>query len=320
MKTQYISLIVLFGASLAQGAYAQNTSQSVKKNNELFSSIRSGRPASEEGLRVQRLTDQENARWKLHPELDPLFAPTHARDAGNFKEAERLYKLIKPGGLQFVDAQFSLAQICDWQGRYLQAMQAYKSILPTEKGSSSLGSDPRTYYGYASVTARSGDWRQAVKLYEFGLQKYLDTMGDSNMKTIVHFDPEAVETDHLVAWTDFLRGRGYSYGTNYESEEKLRHLKRAVKLKPNFVAAQECLGENMLGYPETAREGKIHYTWAAKYADTQAERERLLQKAGLLVSVGETNVTSVNRKVTVTERPYFIRKRDRELEAILNKP
>lgn len=272
-------------------------------------------------MRSQKMVDDIHENRRLHPELNPLYAPKKARDDGNFAEAERLYKQIKPGGLDYYEAQFTLAQFYDWQGKYKQAMQAYQNIMPTEKTTNSWGSDPRTLYGFASVRARASMWRDAVNLYEFGLKRYLHSMGDSDMKRIVHFDPEVVETNQLVAWTDYLRGRSVYPDPGYVRDESLRHLRRAVKLKPNFAAAQETLGQALWSYPETKAEAKIHFAYAARYSSNPAEKERLEEKAGLIIR-GTNNIitTDKNRKVHVREEKYVKRIHNPELEAILKKP
>ncbi len=302
MKKSTFVLIVLFGIQV-QTSTAQ------------------GKMPYEEAMRAEKIANEFNERRRLHPELNPMYAPKKARDAGNFTEAERLYKQIKPGGLDYYEAQFTLAQIYDWQGKCKQAIQAYQNIMPTEKTTDSWGSDPRTLYGFASVRARAGMWRDAVNLYEFGLKRYLHSMGDSDMSQIVHFDPEVVETNHLVAWTDYLRGRSVYPDPGYVRDESLRHLRRAVKLKPNFTAAQETLGQALWSYPETKAEAKIHFAYAARYSSDAAEKERLEEKAGLIIR-GTNNIitTNKNRKVHVRVEKYVKRIHNPELEAIIKRP
>ena len=280
-----------------------------------------GKIPREEINHAQKMNDMINERLHVHPELDPMYAPKKARDAGNFVEAERLYRRIKPEFDGYYEAQFTLAQIYDWQGKYKQAMQAYQNIMPTEKTTNSWGSNSRTLYGFASVRARAGMWQDAVKLYEFGLKRYLHSMGDSDMKQIVHFDPNVVETNQLVAWTDYLRGRSVYPDHGYSRDESLRHLRRAVKLKPNFAAAQEALGQALWSYPDTKAEAKIHFAYAARYSSDSAEKERLEEKAGLIIR-GTNNIitTDKNREVTVRKEKYVKRIRNPELEAIMKRP
>ena len=141
--------------------------------------------------------------------------------------------------------------------------------------------------------AQAGRWAEAIQIFEYSQDREYDPDSKSADRVpLVYFRPNYVETNKLVAWTDYLLGRHVYPDPCYRREEELRHLRRAVKLQPTFYEAHAVLGMALIGQDRKSVEGRAHLAIAAPHTSDPALKEKYYFWAG----------TPLPGKVSVTGR------------------
>ncbi len=160
-----------------------------------------------------------------------------------------------------------LAEALVGQGKTAEALQAYWSVFHPDAHNSWGGSYyPRAQLEYALLLNQTGQWAEAVAMYE----KALPNVSDRGMATInAHFDPavpqpvalEAAARIGLGLEADWAGGEPGDFGADRAFQEYAK----ALQLQPNWAVANYYYGYGWqkLSPAETAKFGNAALVKAA---------------------------------------------------------
>ena len=152
-----------------------------------------------------------------------------------------------------------LAFALDAQDRTQEALDAYKVLA--DRG----GDFPRIMLPYARLLLQTGQWAQAVVVYNKQLPNL--SLGDL-VRTNSHFSPATQRPEELATAIQIAQGLTYTagegWGLHSQDEEAMEHFQQAAALEPNSALANYYLG------------------YGLKRLGRQAEAQAAFQKAAAL--------------------------------------
>jgi tetratricopeptide (TPR) repeat protein len=147
---------------------------------------------------------------------------------GNYVEAEseaREALAINNDGR----AEEVLAAALEGQGRDKEALEAYRVMVVDEKAAY-----PRVLLPYAQLLLKSGQWAQAVAVYN----QALPSLGHEELEQITsHFTPDEPQPEALATAIHLERGQLYNAASDWAGEpqntEAMTEYQKALQLAPN---------------------------------------------------------------------------------------
>lgn len=202
-----------------------------------------------------------------------------SQHAGNYVQAEvearqAMSTEILPGVAEEV-----LAAALDAQGKEQEALEAYRLII------NQVDRQPRNLIPYARLLLRSGQWEQAVTVYNASLPRLAE---GEIMRANSHFSPDVPEPAALAVALHIAQGLTYKAGDDWAGEsqhkEMMAEFGKALQLAPDSDLANYHYGYGWrnLSPKERAKMGSIQQAKAS------------LQKAILL---GRADVKEAARKM-----------------------
>jgi tetratricopeptide (TPR) repeat protein len=133
------------------------------------------------------------------------------------------------------------AYASEGQGKYNQALKAYRALVYSHGWGSSINSDPTTLMRYVLALSRSGGrWDEAVAVFDRA-QKQAD--GGRGMKLVdAQFDSARPDWNGMKAVAHYVLGTRSPRHEPADPAEQLKHLEAAVRLKPSWAAAETAYG------------------------------------------------------------------------------
>lgn len=171
-----------------------------------------------------------------------------------------------------------LAASLDSQGKNQEALQIYKTLV-------SYGvCNPRNLLPYAQLLLKSGDWKQALKMYNQAGSQFPT---GSLMFVPSHFSSDVPEPGALATALYIEHGRLYNAGTNWAGQaqniEAMAQYAKALQLSPNNAVVNYFYGTGWQ---------KLSPAEGAKFGDA-AQAKAALQKA---VKLGKPDVKEAAQK------------------------
>ena len=234
-----------------------------------------------------------NAHAILTPALAAAMAEegplAHAAAAdlhlGNYVQAEaeaREALALVPDG---VPAEV-LAASLDAQGKDKEALQAYQTVVEH------YDKQPRNLLPYAQLLLKSGQWAQAVAVYN----QALPSLGHEELEQITsHFSPDVPQPEALATAIHLERGQLYNAASDWAGEpqdrEAMAEYQKALQLAPNNALTNYYYG---VGWQKLSPAERVKF-------GTAQQAKAALQKA---VKIGNANVKKAAQKaLQVAMRP-----------------
>lgn len=204
--------------------------------------------------------------------------------AGRYAQAEveaRQSLTLKPG--DGVSAEV-LAASLEWQGKDQEALQAYQTVVEHYDRNS------RSLLPYAQLLLKSGQWAQAVTVYN----RALPILGNDELeKETSHFSPDVPEPVALETAIHLERGQIYNgtfgWAGDSQNVEAMDEYKKALQLAPDNALTNYYYGAGWQKLSPTERvkfgtvqQAKAHLQKAEKVgnANVKAAAEKALKKLG----------------------------------------
>ena len=130
---------------------------------------------------------------------------------------------------------YGLAQALTAQGKTPEAIQIYRELIyPRSNWVSSTGTETRTLMNYAALLAQTGQWAEAVSIYEKALP---DLPGGDLPKIDVHFDPRVPQPTELLAAAHIALGLAANFGNDSDDNRAVDEYRKALSLAPDWDLA-----------------------------------------------------------------------------------
>jgi tetratricopeptide (TPR) repeat protein len=155
--------------------------------------------------------------------------------AGNYVRAEDEARQSEALDVLAGVSQEVLAAALDAQGKDQEAIQEYRAMA--------IGGQPRNLLPYAELLLKSGQWAQAVAVYNQALPR----LGHEELEQITsHFLPDVPEPTGLAIAIHLERGRLFSGTTSWGGEtqntEAMTEYAKALQLAPDNALANYYYG------------------------------------------------------------------------------
>jgi tetratricopeptide (TPR) repeat protein len=183
------------------------------------------------------------AYWKRMEENAPIRATARKLIAkGEYAEGEKLLRSAVSHAPRDTEAMLFLADAYEHDGKAAEALHTWHTLVDPRTGGGSISSNPNTHFRYVLALVRSGNVRDAAKLYNDTLDASYQNMG--NRITNFKFDPSTGDTVTLEAAAHLGLGLAYqSFAPNvFGPDDQIMHLHEAVRLKPRWLMAQYSYG------------------------------------------------------------------------------
>lgn len=219
----------------------------------------------EEAVMQKAVTLTHDAASSLHA----------GRSAQAEKEARQALALGKDSG----ESEEVLAAALDAQGKDQEALHAYRVMVVDEEAQY-----PRVLFPYALLLLKSGQWEQAVTVYNRGIAQLSP---QDILRANSHFSPDVPEPAALAVAIHIGRGVMYNAGSDWAGEDQHKEMMaefgKALQLAPGADLANYYygFGWERLEPKERARIGSIQQAKAS------------LQKA---ILIGRADVKEAARK------------------------
>ena len=159
-------------------------------------------------------------------------------DAGNPLAAEESFRAALALRSWNAAADPGLAEALTLQGKTAEALQVYRALIyQYPRNLSSAAQEMRTVMGFAMLLSRTGQWREAVAVYEKALPE--TRFGDAP-KLDVHFDPNMPMSTQLQVMGHVAIGLQY-FGSGRD-KEAFTEFERSLRLDPDSVFANYYYG------------------------------------------------------------------------------
>lgn len=156
--------------------------------------------------------------------------------AGNYPAAEQAFRtalaVAEPGNLGWnPSAERGLAEALAAQGKIEESLQMYREVTRQYPDRmSSVAQDNRTLMRFAILLSQTGQWGEAVAVYEKALSK---AVYGGTPKLDVHFDPQVPMPNQLQAMAHVAVGMEYM-GHN-GNKEAFTEFDQALQLQPEVA-------------------------------------------------------------------------------------
>ena len=199
--------------------------------------------------------------------------------AGKYVQAEveaRQSLSLNPG--DGVPAEV-LAASLEGQSKDKEALEAYRVMVVDEKAMY-----PRVLLPYAQLLLKSGQWAQALAVYN----QALPSLGHEELERMTsHFSPDEPQPAALATAIHLERGQLYSAATDWAGEaqdtEAMAEYQKALQLAPNNALTNYYYG---VGWHKLSPAERVKF-------GTAQQAKAALQKA---VKIGNANVKAAARK------------------------
>jgi tetratricopeptide (TPR) repeat protein len=221
---------------------------------------------------------EAHAHWQKQASIRPIVQQgEQAMAQGRYAEAEGLFRKALGIFPQDAMALLRLAEVCERQDKQAEALRAYHELIYPQGWGSNINSDPTTYMRYVLALTRSGQWQEAVAVYEKAMQRVTQT--DRKVYLYLHFDPGVVDRSGLQAAAHYVLGTRYPTFGPADPAEQREHLGAAVRLRPRWALAQFAYGR-ALAEAGRLNEAKAAYSRAASLAggDLKPQVQKALEE------------------------------------------
>ncbi len=159
--------------------------------------------------------------------------------AGDYVGAEKLFREAQAATDWNPQADRGLAEALAGEGRLGEALQTYREItLENPHRMTSITQETRTQMGFAIVLSQTGNWQEAVGVYENALPK--TTHFGVAPKIDIHFDPNVPMPAQLQALAHVSIGTEY---TGFLSRvQAFSEFSKAIRSEPNSPFANYYYG------------------------------------------------------------------------------
>lgn len=199
--------------------------------------------------------------------------------SGNYSAAEQDFRAALAIKDWNVTADPGLAEALASQGRTQEALQVYRSLVYQYPANlSSDAQSARTLMRFASLLSQTGQWSEAVPLYNYALARA--DFGDAP-KLDAHFDPQTPMPLELQALSHIAVGM--EYGGHADNKKSFAEFTQALQLAPDMGLTNYYYG---VGWQ------KLSPTERVKFGTAQ-QAKAALQKA---VKIGNAEVKAAAAK------------------------
>ena len=180
-----------------------------------------------------------------------------ALDHKRYTEAENLFRKAVQIHAKTPEASLLLADVSERQGKLEQALQAYYTLVYSQDGGSSIGTDPVTRMRYVLALVRSNRYEDAVQVYDLARQQ-ADISRDEVLFPL-RFDANTPDENHLQAAAHYVMGIEPPLHRENVPGELRQHLDAAIRLAPDWGKPHAALGK-MLEWHRHVQEAEVEYT------------------------------------------------------------